>query len=441
MNGSGDVGYVSTRSPDAEPVGFETAMLAGLAPDGGLYLPTRLPRPDDGWRTAASPADVAAAVLPGLLGMASSDVHQVFSDALDFPMPVVELSRSRYVLELFHGPTAAFKDVGARSMARLLDRALSRAGRRVTVLVATSGDTGGAVADAFAGLDNVAVAVLYPAGGVSDVQEQQLVARRPGVTAFAVDGTFDDCQRLVKAAFADPDITAHGLTTANSINVARLLPQVVYYLWAAVQVARLRRDDAPVAVAVPSGNLGNLTAGVMAARMALDTPLMLAAHNRNDYFVRYLAGSASAFEFSPSVATLSNAMDVGAPSNFERLHALMGSGAGPRISAYAVDDATTTARMAATHAEDGYLPCPHTAVGLEVVDAWRSAVKVGDETPVLALATAHPAKFPAAVRAAIGADPPAHAGLAALARSERHVVALPVSEAALKDALTGLAHG
>src|SRR5690606_28403658 len=222
-------GYVSTRSPDAEPVGFEHAMLAGLAPDGGLYLPTALPPVSDQWRSAGSPADVAAAVLPRLLELDPGDVHQVFSEALDFPLPVVELSRSRFVLELFHGPTAAFKDVGARSMARLMDRALARTGRRVTILVATSGDTGGAVADAFSGLETVAVAVLYPAGRVSDVQEQQLIARRDGVTAFAVDGSFDDCQRLVKAAFADPELTALGLSTANSINIARLLPQVVYY--------------------------------------------------------------------------------------------------------------------------------------------------------------------------------------------------------------------
>lgn len=448
------IGFVSTRSRGGAPVSFEAAMLAGLAPDGGLYVPTGLPVVGEAWRTAASPAEVAASVLPELLGMGAADTYELFSQALDFEMPVVELPGSRHVVELFYGPTAAFKDVGARAMARLLDRALATTGRRATVLVATSGDTGGAVADAFAGLDNVAVAVLFPSGRVSAVQEQQLVARRPGVTAYAVDGTFDDCQRLVKGAFADPDLAAMGLSTANSINVARLLPQTVYYFWAARLLST--KLDGPLAldVVVPSGNLGNLTAGVLAARMGAPITTLVAAHNSNDYFVRFIDGRAAAYAFGPTVATVSNAMDVGAPSNFERLHALVADGESPAIGAYAVDDPTTIARMRRTYLEDGYLPCPHTAVGLEVVDSWRAGAGAvtasaaaglsatdAEAAPVLVLATAHPAKFPAAVRQALDADPPLHVGLAALAGAERAVVSIPADQRALKQALLSHAAG
>lgn len=434
------IGFVSTRSPAAQPVSFEDAMLRGLASDGGLYLPTTLPevRAEE-WLSAASPAEVAAAVLPSLVGLDRDDVHEVFADAIDFPVPVVELERSRFVLELFHGPTAAFKDVGARSMARLMDRALARSDRRVTILVATSGDTGGAVADAFAGSTHASVAVLYPAGRISDVQERQLVAKRPGVTTFAVDGSFDDCQRLVKEAFADPDLARIGLSTANSINVARLLPQVVYYLWAERLLLDLTGERQPFTVVVPSGNLGNLTAGVMAARIGMSAATMVAALNANDYLARFLDGRTGAFEFSASVETLSNAMDVGAPSNFERLHALASSGRGPVVRAYAVDDDATTARMATSMREDGYLPCPHTAVGLEVVERWRSRENGGGDSPILALATAHPAKFPDTVRLAIGSEPPEHAGLAALAHAERAVVPLAANVAALRSALLDLA--
>ncbi|HLU82752.1 MAG TPA: threonine synthase [Trueperaceae bacterium] len=440
-------GFVSTRSRDQGPISFSDAMLAGLAPDGGLYVPTGLPTISEAWLTASSPAEVAAHVLPALLGMSADDTHEVFSRALDFAMPVVGLTGSRYLLELFHGPTAAFKDVGARVMAQLLDRALTKTGRRATVLVATSGDTGGAVADAFAGLDNVKVAVLFPRDGVSAVQEQQLVARRRGVTAFAVAGSFDDCQRLVKGAFGDPDLMAMGLSTANSINVARLLPQTIYYFWAAKQLREVS-GALPVTAIVPSGNLGNLTAGVLAARMGAPYTTLVAAHNSNDYFARFISGSAAAYDFGPSVPTVSNAMDVGAPSNFERLHGLLAAGDEPAIAAFAVDDDATIDRMRRTYADDGYLPCPHTAVGLEVVDRWRASRAAGARPatgpgsrpdPVLVLATAHPAKFPAAVRRALVSEVPEHPGLAALADAERAVVAIPAEQAALKDALLSLA--
>lgn len=430
------VRYRSTRG-SAPEVTFEEALLQGLAPDGGLYLPTALPPADASWRRATHPAEVAAAVLPPLLGTAASDVEAVFRDALGFPLPVVAVDEDLYVLELFHGPTAAFKDVGARAMARLMDAALARRGRTATVLVATSGDTGGAVADAFAGLRAVRVAVLFPRGQVSGVQEAQLTAVRPGVTAFAVEGNFDDCQRMVKAALADPELAGLGLSTANSINVGRLLPQVVYYLWAVVQLESTGEGRTPWFV-VPSGNLGNLTAGLLAAELGGVAPGFVAAHNANDYFVRFLEGEAEPYGFAGSVRTLSSAMDVGGPSNFERLYALFGDGLRDRVAGQVVDDATTLARMRDLHARRGYLACPHTAVAIEAAYRERARGRAG---PAVALATAHPAKFPDTVARAVGAAPPPHAGSERFQRAEKRARPLAPDESALKSELLAMAGG
>jgi len=430
------VRYRSTRC-EAPEVSFEEALLAGLAPDGGLYVPTHLPAAAPSWRAASHPAEVAAAALPGLLGLPAPEVEAVFRSALDFPLPVVEVDEGLHLLELFHGPTAAFKDVGARAMARLMDAALARRGRTATVLVATSGDTGGAVADAFAGLRAVRVAVLYPRGQVSGVQEAQLTAVRPGVTAYAVEGTFDDCQRMVKAALADPDLAGLGLSTANSINVGRLLPQVVYYLWALAQLERSGVRGEPWFV-VPSGNLGNLTAGLLAADLAGVSPGFVAAHNANDYFVRFLAGQVGPYEFAGSVRTLSNAMDVGGPSNFERLLALHGEGLRARVAGHAVDDAATLARMRDLHERTGYVVCPHTAVAVEAAYRERERGRTG---PAVVLATAHPAKFPETALRATGAPPPTHAGLERFERAEKRALPLRADPAALRSELLAQARG
>lgn len=448
--------YVSTRSPDGPAVSFGEAMLRGLAPDGGLYLPRRLPPLPARWERAASPAELASTVLaPMLVGAdddgghgahdadddGAHDAHDVertgiadaLADALDFPWPVTPLSDERYLLELFHGPTAAFKDVGARALARLMDRELERRGERAWIVVATSGDTGSAVAEAFAGSRRARVALLYPEGGVSEVQERQLVARREGVRAFRVRGTFDDCQRMVKAVFADPALAGMRLSSANSINVGRLLPQALYYLWGAREVARLRGSWQPLRIVVPSGNLGNLTAGTMAAAMGLEVDGFVAAHNANDYFVRFLGGAAEPYDFAASVATLSNAMDVGAPSNFERLVALFGASLSTRVRGVAVDDAATLDRIRRTFDEDGVMVCPHTAVGLEALERLR--VQEGRRGPALVLATAHPAKFPDVVERAVGQAPPLHPELEALRHAERRVDPLAADPAALRDVL------
>jgi len=432
-----EVRYHSTRAAEGTPgVPFEEALLRGLAPDGGLYLPRPLlPLPQD-WREATSPADLAARILPPYLGAARADVEQAFRAALDFPMPIEPLSRERYVLELFHGPTLAFKDVGARSMARLMAVAADRRGRRATVLVATSGDTGSAVADAFKGFDAVRVVLLYPEGRISEMQERQLAAARPGVQAFRVRGSFDDCQRLVKGAFADPALAPLGLSSANSINVGRLLPQALYYLWGALQIERLRGRHEELDVCVPSGNLGNVTAGVLAAGMGWAAGRFLVAHNVNDFFPDFLRSRAEAYAFRPTRATLSNAMDVGAPSNFERLLALAGEELPRMMWGASVDDAATLERMRTSDREDGYLPCPHTAVGLEAVERYRR--ESGEVKPVMVLATAHPSKFPDAVRRATGREAPRSEALDRLASVPRNALPLAPEPGALRDALLAL---
>lgn len=415
--------YRGTRGE--APVSFERALLAGQAPAGGLYLPEHLPRLPAGWQAAGSVSELAEPALAPLMGKENAEA---VARALNFEIPLVPLG-SGALLELFHGPTVAFKDVGARSLARLMEGALKRTEQRALVLVATSGDTGGAVADAFAGLERVEVALLYPADGVSGVQEEQLTAERAGVRAFAVEGTFDDCQRLVKGAFLDPDLRTLGLTSANSINIGRLLPQMLYYLWGAAQARKEWGSGASIRFVVPSGNLGNLTAGLLAREMGLDGVTFMAAHNRNDYFARYLSSEAREFDFDASVPTLSNAMDVGAPSNFERLYSLFGERLKGAVEHAVVDDASTLARMRRVYEEHGYLACPHTAVGLE------AALRAGTLRGSVVLATAHPAKFPEVVKRGVGVEAPAPPTLAAFAEAPKRVERLAAEPAALKEAL------
>lgn len=423
-------GFVSSRDPAGAPVSFEAALLRGLAPDGGLYLPAAIPTiPQAVWREAPSPAELGARVLAYWLGdeVPQAALQRLVAEALDFPVPLVPLGDDLWVLELFHGPTLSFKDFGARTMARLMGHFLAARGERRIVLVATSGDTGSAVADGFAGQPTITVVLLYPQGLVSPVQERQLIAARPGVHALAVRGTFDDCQRLVKAAFLDEALAELPLTSANSINIGRLLPQALYYLWAAKQVT------VPVPFCVPSGNLGNLTGGVLAHLSGMPVQRFIAAHNANDYFPKFLRGKAEPFAFAPTVATLSNAMDVGAPSNFERLYALLGSDLPRRIWATSVDDGATLAQMRRCYEQYGYLACPHTAVGLEAVARYRR--EAGAQGPIVLLATAHPAKFPEVVDRALGFTPTPPAALARLWEMPVRVTSIEPDQDALREVL------
>lgn len=425
----------STRAPDGPGLSLDDAILAGLAPDGGLYLPVEVPALPPDWRASTSLAELARRVLAPWWGEAEAEIAPLLDDALDFDTPLRPLSDGRWLLELFHGPTLSFKDVGARTMARLAGRALARRGGEATVLVATSGDTGSAVADGFSGVPGVRVALLYPAGRVSDVQERQLIQARPNVRPFAVDGDFDACQRLVKAAFVDPRLAEMGLTSANSINIGRLLPQMLYYLWAGLQLERDHRPGRSPYMVVPSGNLGNLTGGLLAAETGLPVAGFLAAHNANRFVPDLLAGRAGPHDAPATVATLSNAMDVGAPSNFERLWRWHGEGLRERIDAVSVLDDATLRRMRITADEDDVVVCPHTAVGLEGLARIREARPELAGVPAIVLATAHPAKFPASVVRATGREPPHAPALDASSRGPTRVEALPADPAALREAL------
>jgi threonine synthase len=304
-------------------------------------------------------------------------------------------------------------------MARLMQHYLQKSGEKRIILVATSGDTGSAVADGFAGQANIEVVLLYPKGKVSDVQERQLVAVRPGVRSFAVEGSFDDCQRMVKEAFGDPGLAHLPLSSANSINIGRLLPQMLYYLWTLAQVKN------PI-FCVPSGNLGNLTAGIFAALSSHQTTF-IAAHNANDFFPKFLQGQSGGF--NPTIATVSNAMDVGSPSNFERLQQLLGDLLADWVWATSVSDDKTLQRIHTTYQQYGYTACPHTAVGLEAAALYQSQHAVLG--PVVSLACAHPAKFPAALAKA-GVPVPRDGVLEALLDRPTQYQVLPASLEALK---------
>lgn len=386
--------WVSTTGL-SPPTTLAKALRQGLAPDGGLYLPERIePLPEVFFDDLASRSleQTAALLAQHLLvpELTPRSLDLIVASALDFPIPLVQLSRRLYVLELFHGPTLAFKDVGARFLARLLEHTREAVGE-LTILVATSGDTGGAVAQAFFGLAGVRVAVLYPGGQVTPVQERQFTTLGGNIRAFAVDGTFDDCQRLVKSAFADRALGERlGLTSANSINIGRLLPQIFYYFHAVSQVGGVDASRR-ILFSTPSGNFGNLTAGLMAKHLGLESRFV-AATNANDIVPVYL--ESGRFEPRSSQRTLSNAMDVGDPSNFARIHHLYGGDLERLrrdVEGKRVDDALTRETIRRVDRDLGYVLDPHTAVGHHALE---EALAGEPETTIgIVLATAHPAKF------------------------------------------------
>ncbi len=405
--------YVSTRG-SVQPVDFPTALLQGLAPDGGLYVPEKLLEIDmQAWKGATDFSAMSMRILtPWLAGeIPETALASILRQALNFPVPLVKVGNT-WVLELFHGPTLSFKDFGARTMSRLMNHLVKD--EHLTILVATSGDTGSAVADGFGNLPNLRVAVLYPKGQVSSTQEKQLIVRRTGVRAFAVNGTFDDCQAIVKELLVSP--RGLRLSAANSINVGRLLPQMLYYYWAFAQGQWGNAD-----VCVPCGNLGNLTAGVLSSLCGLPVRNFIAAHNANDGYPKFLAGDKSAF--GESIRTLSNAMDVGRPSNFERLKFLLPEDQMRHtIQGSSCSDEDTLISIRRVHEETGYTADPHTAVALAAVRD-RS-------TPTVVLSTAHPAKFPDTVERALGHAPASVPALTKLESMPTRVQSLePTSDA------------
>lgn len=411
---------LSTRG-QAPPVSLREAIRAGLAPDGGLYVPARLPAlAREEWTTLSqhSLADVAAGMLEPLFAddLAPGDLRRLLGEALNFPTPLVPLDDRLAVLELFHGPTFAFKDVGARVLARLLSHFHEEGQPPLTVLVATSGDTGGAVAHAFHGVPRTRVVVLYPDGHVSAVQEAQFTTLGGNVRAIAVEGTFDDCQRLVKQAFASPDLRARAhLTSANSISLGRLLPQMSYY----GQSATRAWVQGPLAIVVPSGNFGNIAAGLMARQTGAPIAHLHAATTVNDTVPRYLA--TGRLEPRPSVSTLANAMDVGDPSNLERIQWMFGGDVEALRAAMSASVHTDEEVRVAIHELDmrhGYVADPHTAIAY--LGAKR-CLALGAGPQVVFLSTAHPAKFGDVVEAAIGRAVEVPAPLAEAMRRPREI--------------------
>lgn len=397
--------YYSTKNP-SHLVDLKEAVLRSLPADNGLYMPEVLePLPQRFWNKwrGMSFAGMSFEIARHFLrdAVPAEVLREIIEDAVNFDAPLVELSEGSHVLELFHGPTLAFKDFGARFMARLMAWLTRDDDNELTVLVATSGDTGGAVASAFYGVEGTRVVILYPQGGVSALQEKQLTALGGNIHALEVEGSFDDCQRMVKECFLDRTLAAkHHLTSANSINIARLLPQSFYYFHAARQLLESNEEAVPTFV-VPSGNFGNLTAGLLAREMGLQVENFVAATNLNDVVPRYLAEG----EYEPrsTVQTISNAMDVGAPSNFARLQALFGGSwemMRENVSGLAFDDEETREGIRLIKEYFDYVACPHTAVAWLAAQIWKKAVP---DAQTVILSTAHPSKFDVTIEQELGA--------------------------------------
>lgn len=395
--------YHSTNNPSFR-VDLKEAILRSLPPDNGLYMPDVLPVLGDGfwkhWRDMSFQEmgiAVAGAFFSG--DVPADALEEIVRGTLAFDAPLVNLGPGDHVLELFHGPTLAFKDFGARFMARLMAWLTRDDDRLLTVLVATSGDTGGAVASAFHHVPGTRVVILYPKGKVSGLQEKQLTALGGNITALEIDGSFDDCQMLVKSAFLDRELSEKlNLTSANSINLARLVPQSFYYIHAARQ---LPVGVKPVFV-VPSGNFGNLTAGLLAMKLGLPVDHFVAATNINDVVPEFLRSGSYAPR--PSVPTISNAMDVGAPSNFVRMQALFGGSweeMKSRISGMSFSDDETRAAIREVYALHQYVIDPHGAVGWLAARAWRAR---HPSAATVTLETAHPSKFPDVMTAELPAE-------------------------------------
>jgi len=395
--------YYSTNKK-SEPANLQEAVVKGLAPDKGLYMPEKIKKlPASFFDTIEklSFQEIAYTVADAFFGedIDSDTLKKIVYDTLSFDTPLIHVHDNIYSLELFHGPTLAFKDVGARFMARLLSYFIKKEGQTdVKVLVATSGDTGSAVANGFLGVKGIEVYVLYPKGKVSDIQESQFTTLGQNITAIEIDGTFDDCQKLVKTAFSDEDLnTKLNLTSANSINIARFLPQSFYYFYAYAQLKKAGKAQELV-FSVPSGNFGNLTAGLIAKRMGLPVKKFIAANNRNDIFYQYLQNGT--YNPRPSVQTIANAMDVGDPSNFARVLDLYGHSweeIKKDISGVWYDDESIRSTIKNVFGSTGYLLDPHGACAYQALADMLSE----NETGVF-LETAHPAKFRETIESIFG---------------------------------------
>lgn len=429
--------YYSTNL-QTPPTSFQEAVIAGLAKDKGLFMPETIPAlPESFFQNLSNLAlpQIAKEVARLFVGdeIIKEDLSLIIEEALNFDIPLVQLDANLHVLELFHGPTAAFKDVGARFMSRVMAHLLREVEKKVYVLVATSGDTGSAVAQGFYKVPGIHVVILYPSGKISKVQEMQFCTLGENITALEVEGTFDDCQRLVKTAFANPELREKlYLTSANSINIARLLPQSFYYFHAYAQIRR--KSSEPVVFSVPSGNYGNLTAGLFAWQMGLPVHRFIAASNANDTVPLYLNGNS--YLPKPSVATISNAMDVGDPSNFARMRTLYDDDLQKMqstISGYSLSDAETREAMQEVYRQYNYILDPHGAVAYRAFQNYQKQEKQAVQGIILG--TAHPAKFGEVVTEALHVEPPMPPQLASCLNLEKKSVPLEASFDALRDYL------
>ncbi len=385
--------YYSTKNKN-KFFSFREAVLKGLPDDNGLFMPEQFVPLSVKFLSglkSKSIAGIGFETSKSFVGneIPESDLERICNEAFNFPVPLVRLGERTYVAELFHGPTLAFKDFGARFMARVMSNLNRNENKKLTILVATSGDTGSAVADGFYDVEGIEVFILYPSGGVSDLQEKQLTTYGKNIRAIEVKGTFDDCQRMVKTAFLDKDlVNAYRLSSANSINIARLIPQMVYYFSA---YAQLPEHNSKVVFTVPSGNFGNLTAGLFAKKICLPVSHYIASTNVNDTVPLYLEGKN--FNPRPSIATISNAMDVGNPSNFGRMLELYDNSLEAmknEISAFVVTDNETESEMKKVYSTYKYVADPHGAVGIA---GWERYLEKNKNSIGIVLETAHPAKF------------------------------------------------
>jgi len=392
------------QSPDVD---LAEAVFRGLPPDNGLYMPTEFtPLSQSFWDNVQnlSLQEIAFEVSNALIGadVPAEDLRQIVNSAIDFSAPIIEVEANTYCLELFHGPSMAFKDFGARFMAALMSYFLHKSQKQIHILVATSGDTGGAVAQGFFKTPNIDVTILYPSGKVSEIQEKQLTTLGENIRALEVSGTFDDCQKLVKLAFLDKELTdKFDLASANSINIARLIPQAFYFINAYAQLKK-SGADLPFIMSVPSGNFGNLSAGIIAWKLGLPVHKFIAATNVNNVVPAYL--KSGIYEpISPSLSTISNAMDVGNPSNFPRMKALLNNDLKTMrglIVGYFYDDKATKVAMNDVYERTGYVICPHTAVAYLGLKAYTNSLS----EPVIGIffSTAHYAKFLDVVEEVVG---------------------------------------
>lgn len=389
--------YYSTKG-EVTPVSFKEAIFKGLPDDNGLFMPESIPKLSESFFERISEMTLPEIGLEVIQQytegeIPTEDLKKIVEDTLAFEIPLKEIKKDVYSLELFHGPTLAFKDVGARFLARSLSYFSASEDKKLTVLVATSGDTGSAVANGFYNVPNIDVVILYPSGKISDFQEQQMTTLGGNITALEIDGTFDDCQKLVKLAFLDKKLSKEkNLTSANSINMARLLPQSIYYFYAFAQLSEEQKKKA--VFAVPSGNYGNISAGLLAQKMGLPIAHFLACSNANDTVPKYL--ETSEYIAKPSVPTISNAMDVGDPSNFVRMLDLFGNShkqMTEAITGYSFSDDETRATITRVFEETDYVLDPHGAVAyLGLEDYLESNSGTG-----IILETAHPVKFASTV--------------------------------------------